>query len=656
MPPQKSPRPKKANSMAKPKGAVRAKSGCYTCRIRRKKCDEKRIGDEGPCETCFRLKLECLGFGAKRPDWLRESSRVSAIRDKIKAHLAAQGMIKGHSGSGSRSAVQEDFLRLSDFRDSDIAYPSGSSTSESPHPRDLSEESDRPPYLSFPPTTATMRGQYDMHVHSPDYMYPHDDLRSSRCVSPSNNMIMQNSQFPEFDDHMSSVNSFTNEFSPALRSLFSARNLYHIPDSDWALDDEYDFVNNHSRGIPTIPVVYPSNLVPQEVVNVSLREYVNNVVKIQYLLGDNTILPTMIWEAIKVHDESREAVNLLSQTYSKRRQEPQRQVLCDIPFKSRVEGLQATLTATGRIASSADDAMAALHVVSLFLFDGGQGAWNAFLSVASAYVMALLENPRYHRNYAAALQACSPKEEFIVKTTIWFDVLGSITTQEQPRLLSAIRELFDPNRSHIGSSPSYSMMSPMGCENVVVWALAEASSLSCWKRSHKRRGTLNRRELVHKAEEIEVHLEPQVPLPQPHLENPHSDWPRLLASRIFRSATRLFIQSIINDDHPRVPELRRSVKETFDCITNFPNLAINDKPAIVRSTVFAIFICGSLTDDKTQRRLLSLHLQQESGSDGIGNTSTVLHLLEQVWATQKKSLKSSVPWREHLKEAKILLV
>ena len=37
MPPQKSElRAKKANSITKPKGAVRAKSGCYTCRIRRK--------------------------------------------------------------------------------------------------------------------------------------------------------------------------------------------------------------------------------------------------------------------------------------------------------------------------------------------------------------------------------------------------------------------------------------------------------------------------------------------------------------------------------------------------------------------------------------------------------------------------------------------
>ena len=76
-------------------------------------------------------------------------------------------MIKGHSGSGSRSTVQEDFLRLSDYRDTDLAYASGSSTSHSPQ-RELSEESDRPSYhLSYAP-----RGHYDM--HSADYFLPHD--------------------------------------------------------------------------------------------------------------------------------------------------------------------------------------------------------------------------------------------------------------------------------------------------------------------------------------------------------------------------------------------------------------------------------------------------------------------------------------------------
>ena len=60
-----------------------------TCRVRRKvshkcfsmtmhlkdspqKCDEHR--EDNSCKTCKRLAITCLGWGAKRPDWMRVSS------------------------------------------------------------------------------------------------------------------------------------------------------------------------------------------------------------------------------------------------------------------------------------------------------------------------------------------------------------------------------------------------------------------------------------------------------------------------------------------------------------------------------------------------------------------------------------------------------
>ena len=36
------------------------------------KCDEQREGDS--CKTCKRLTIKCLGWGAKRPDWMRVSA------------------------------------------------------------------------------------------------------------------------------------------------------------------------------------------------------------------------------------------------------------------------------------------------------------------------------------------------------------------------------------------------------------------------------------------------------------------------------------------------------------------------------------------------------------------------------------------------------
>ncbi|THU86792.1 hypothetical protein K435DRAFT_359505 [Dendrothele bispora CBS 962.96] len=109
--------PKKARP-PKAKDAVRVKSGCYTRRIRHKKCD-KRPDEFGRCETCVRRHIQCLSFGAKRPDWLREINN-----EKIKQFLASRGMIKGHSGSPS--SEQEQTLQLADDQH---RTPSGSSQS-----------------------------------------------------------------------------------------------------------------------------------------------------------------------------------------------------------------------------------------------------------------------------------------------------------------------------------------------------------------------------------------------------------------------------------------------------------------------------------------------------------------------------------------------
>lgn len=101
----------KKSEAPKPKAAVRAKSGCYTCRIRRKKCDESP-NENGECMTCVRLHLECLGFGSKRPPWMRDKRDVAEMREKIKKFLTAEGVMRG---TGARNPTQRPtILRLSE--------------------------------------------------------------------------------------------------------------------------------------------------------------------------------------------------------------------------------------------------------------------------------------------------------------------------------------------------------------------------------------------------------------------------------------------------------------------------------------------------------------------------------------------------------------
>ncbi|KAL0953251.1 hypothetical protein HGRIS_004503 [Hohenbuehelia grisea] len=76
-----------------PRSAIASKGGCWTCRLRRKKCDEQREGDS--CRTCIRLKITCLGWGPKRPDWMRDKAAVEKYKADIKAQLTRAGLIRG---------------------------------------------------------------------------------------------------------------------------------------------------------------------------------------------------------------------------------------------------------------------------------------------------------------------------------------------------------------------------------------------------------------------------------------------------------------------------------------------------------------------------------------------------------------------------------
>jgi hypothetical protein len=70
----------------------RAKTGCITCRVRKKvspnrptldkkelmseRCDERKPY----CASCERLGIECLGYSSKRPGWLRGDDNKKKVR------------------------------------------------------------------------------------------------------------------------------------------------------------------------------------------------------------------------------------------------------------------------------------------------------------------------------------------------------------------------------------------------------------------------------------------------------------------------------------------------------------------------------------------------------------------------------------------------
>ncbi|KAE9399792.1 hypothetical protein BT96DRAFT_975672 [Gymnopus androsaceus JB14] len=633
----KTPATKKSGA-PKAKGAVRAKSGCYTCRIRRKKCDE-RPDAEGRCETCLRLRLQCLGFGAKRPDWLRENNNVTELRDKIKSFLASQGMIKGHSGSGPRAPEQEPpTLHLStqpynsppESPPSQLLVLSDEVVRHGPV-SNVREQEWPGPFPGAPPN-------YEGHppgVHP--MMQPHPVGQSSRNPSPFGPPSQEG--FPPQEPYVPTLSHNTSLVPPPQQWLTA--NMIHHPTYRVALLAPPQQQQLAPPGPPPTAVVrlpptqasafgrsytavlpddqtehmffasvndathrMPSFLFANGALDELANHYVTTVAALQYQLADKGTLPQILFDAVEKEGIARAAARLLAS-------------LCKAAFDD-------------------DDALAALNIISTFLFDGGHGDWQRWLQVASIYSNSILEDRSRFHDYRDALMNCSDKERFIIKTTFWFDVLASVTTMASPNFVNVIDSLYNPsNQSGVydvsEDSDSLSMLPVMGCENRIVWALAKTSQLYVWKQAREKEGRLSVVELSRRATDIESFLTPPNP---PLASRTDEDVARALASEVFRTSTVVYLRTIVSGDHPLVPEISEAVAEAVASLEK-----VCEEPESVRHVV------------ATKRSLLLKQLEDEGS---VGNCVGIYRLLQELNLGQAKP--KAVPWRRLLHEQKMLLV
>ncbi|KAG7451278.1 uncharacterized protein BT62DRAFT_942088 [Guyanagaster necrorhizus] len=614
----------KKHGAPKAKGSVRAKSGCYTCRIRRKKCDEDR-DEQGNCRSCVRLKLQCLGFGSKRPEWLKEQH--TKLRADIKNFLAGNGMIKGHASSNGRDSNPDQILLLRQEDDS-------MSSSESPDSRNV----DLPMVGGeYSRNTSAMRDEPWSAVASTyvDAAYTEDALELQlRHESPYDND-------PQAYDIMHYPNSLPgwSGANPSMRSNLapSYNLLFTMPDDDIYFDSGPYY--------PTPPMIPGGSA--DELVN----HYLDVVVGMQFQLADKIRLPQVIYDAVE-GDCYRNAARLLAFIHRRREAVPSVPALQDNTPRRQYDELKLVLSRGSSYTE--DEAMASLTVISSFLFDGGKGEWQRWLEVAFNYSRMVLDRYMSPRE---ALISCTEKERFLVKTAIWFDVLASVTTQHPPLFLAIIRELFAPDASGITelyeSIPTeLSMMTVMGCESRIVWALAETSSLACWKQHQLSNGVLSVPSLVSRSQPIDLCLSEPLAFPRAHIG---VDEARNRSSEIFRTSARVYLRSVVSGDHPGVAEIAASVQDALNVLSDMNRCCSAPvRTAVVRSTVFAFFVCGCLTDNTSHRNILRAQL---AGEGCVGNCTALVQLLDKVWDIRSgMSRKDPVPWRQILHKEKMLLV
>ncbi|KAG2112148.1 hypothetical protein BD769DRAFT_1642591 [Suillus cothurnatus] len=600
--------------IARDEDAVCAESGCYTCRIRRKKCDEQPNAD-GSCQTCVRLRLQCLGFGAMFPEWLRTSGKVVDLREKIENFIAAQGMIEGHSGAGPRPNDQEP----------SILSPSSNyvSPSTSPQTPTLSIPSDeRHPGIA---RNDYLRGDSDARLPVMQDIDSPLDARENypRVMLPA---------YPPSTYTTSLEPSWTQSNLPRPHtSDFSA--TYHISFPD---DEEYNVIPSGYLLPQSVPHTIHYNWVNLNThQNASLQHYMQHVLRIQYSHADGSI-DKLIWKLIHSSDSAREAACLLA----------------DLHRRSTQGAIGYTAPASHDCTSDTGNGgrrfYEPLHGL-LFPFLWGQGQWQAFLDSACEFSIDVLQQNHIAPDWA--LISCTESMRFIIKTSIWFDVLASATLIRRPKFLDVLRSLYGPTPTVNGGRSELSMMGAMGCENRIVLALAEIADLACWKDECRRAGRLSVSELVRRGQDIETILRSVKANDPDHLYDLDTERSRRqhLTSDVFRASAFVYLHSVISGDHPQCPEIMSNIAETVKCLRRAED--ISTARQVVRTVVFSICICGCLTDVPEYREyfLRRLHEQQ---TETVGNCTRVAQLMKEVWNSREQG--EPMDWRTPTSTASML--
>lgn len=302
------------------------------------------------------------------------------------------------------------------------------------------------------------------------------------------------------------------------------------------------------------------------------------------------------------------------------------------------------------------DAMAALHMVSAVLFEGGTNSeWDQYLDIAKAYVAqhpvvrmrSWNSSPPLEGTSSAMTTTVDKKTQFIIKTVAWFDVIGSVTMRRKPFFLDTYRELF-------GRQGGAAMERIMGCNEKVLLAIAETAALAAWRREEENKGTLNIMNLAQKGVKIDEFLSFTGPqyngsgfedylggMSEAQMEQERQARTVRLVSNVFRAAGRLYLHTVMSGCNPDVQDIKVAVQATVDA---FKVLEASD---FDRSLVFPITLAGCMTDNKEHRaylegRLLMLGFKGQA----VGNSSSCLKLMHQVWKKRDQQLMGSriVDW------------
>ncbi|KAK8058851.1 hypothetical protein PG994_009299 [Apiospora phragmitis] len=564
--------------------------GCWTCRLRRKKCDEGKP----VCSECSTLEITCH-FSDTKPDWLDSGEREKQIAQDIKQMVKDQATKRRekkwsqleNTATQPTTVVARPSPPQQPLVDADSSLSHGMATlmdldsGEEHCQYTLGSSSDR---SSTTPATSV----------SEVASHPGQQLSSNRRAARSQSSIHTN-QSDDDDDDDDDDDEADRELNQAMLYIdyvFPFLSPFYRPQ-----------LSEGGRGWLLVLLIKNKALFHTAL---SLASYFTAVIMAGWEPGSHEDCKVHNWGELQKQQEL--GIQALQRDLERVNE---RGVARSLKNSVRcLEGIAQALYFEVAVANTQnwqvhlDGASVLFEQIIQTHANTVERPWFSILASMSPGHMA--KHLGHGRHPWAPSQAAF---RFMTASLIWNDIIASTALERAPRLQQFHAELLE------GPSPALQTEEFVGCPNWVVLLISEIATLDAWKKGMKASGLLSMADLFQRASRIEQKLRsgivqlnhtpsdrpvsPADPLAEHSfaalgVEALH-DFDKLrttpshsLSARIWAQAVLIYLSVVVSGLQPCQPEIRASVTDIIGMFRTLPS------PLCLRTLIWPYAVAGCL--------------------------------------------------------------
>ncbi|PLN84601.1 sexual development transcription factor rosa [Aspergillus taichungensis] len=576
----------------KGRSITRSRSGCFTCRLRRKKCDEERPS----CKACSKLGLKC---DYRTPQWWATAEQRAKQKDRIKDRIRQTKVMEKE---GSLKEYMDRIKALAERTPVTVEY-------------DFS----RPVFVEQP--QPQIQPQPEMFAAPlPTPITPHD---ANANVSLNVNVDASNvaPTAPLYPESSSSVYSSLNPPEPHTAAVSAPE----LTNDDW-IGDNINYANVPQAVLPaTTPNVPPNRALSsclRYLISVDdcdrrlFDHFVDNVIPLAFPIleaypGASSSISEVLHSMQSNHSYLRCCLSV-SAIHLKTSLGLEDEMDYDI-MKHRYEAIS-------RLSRSINHGSGQMQVMDATL---AMIFYNCTMSSSDDYLPDIKWSDHFEAvSSIVKTLTCTPSQ-FNVSLITWIDILGATILGKTPKFSHTYRT------KHL-SGTSSGLQRMMGCDDRVMYLISEIACLE----SLKLEGRVDDMTIYGHVSALNAQIEWTEPA-DPTIEVPYSSsglvQPTQLTkiiSTLFRLGARIYLLSLISGfDYydPSIINLVASVTNILQCLPA-------GQQGFDRSLVWPLFITGAHSVPSSAfRKVLGERVVALGYLGDFGSFGRMYRVLKELW-------------------------